>query len=423
MPTSQDQVQKFSGIKRDYGISLKELMNNGSRGSLFKLDLSRLFLVVDFRKRVVLMFKYFAYKFAQIRAFFVRSSFIGRGFYFKYVSNFALILIVGFGTFVYLGYEKDYMNPFLSRYSGIMESNPSVLYGIGGQAFVAENQYRITQYTVQPGDTLASIAAKYSTDTNNITVDSIMWANNLKENSVLTPGMKLDIPPVSGVLHVVKKGDTVFSIAKQYKLLSDNSSYEEIVGVTQKITDINYLNVKVVQEGDKEVRVPDLIEGQKIIVPGGIKVTPTPTPSPPPVFYASGDSGVLGWPVAGWGVISQGWYPWHKAVDVANNYRPNLVAMDDGILVNFGMISSAGCGLAARMQYKSGYDVLFCHFDAFAPGLYPGMPISRGQVIGQMGCTGVCTGPHVHIEIKKDGRIINPCSLDIFRGKGDCIGR
>lgn len=397
MPAPQDQVQKLKGKKHDFGISLRELMVKNPRSQLFKLDFSRIFLAVNLKKNVFFVFKYFTYKLAQIRSFFVRSSFMGRGFYFKYISNFALIIIIGFGTFVYLGYEKDSINPFLSRYSGIMASNPGVLYGIGGQAFVAESQYRITQYTVQPGDTLASIAAKYSTDTNKITVDSIMWANNLKENSVLTPGMKLDIPPVSGVLHVVKKGDTVFSIAKKYKLLSDSSSYEEIVGVTQKITDINYLNVKVVQEGDKEVRVPELIEGQKIIVPGGIIVTPTPTPPPPPVFYASEDSGVLGWPVAGWGVISQGWYPWHQAVDVANNYRPMLVAMDDGILVNFGIIpndgAGPGCGLAARMQYKSGYDVLFCHFDAFEPGLYPGMPISRGQVIGQMGCTGICTGP------------------------------
>jgi murein DD-endopeptidase MepM/ murein hydrolase activator NlpD len=416
----KEQTQNSRSNISDFGISLRDLTDTKSRRKFIKVNFSQIFKVLSLKNNLFLLFKYTLYKLGQIRSSVVRSSFIGRGFYFKYISNFALIVIIGFGTFVYLGYDKDSLNPFLSRYSGIMASNPGVLYGIGGQAFVAENQYRITQYTVQPGDTLASIAAKYSTDTNKITVDSIMWANNLNENTVLIPGMKLDIPPVSGVLHVVKKGDSVFTIAKKYNLLSDSSSYEEIVGVTQKITDINYLNIKVVQEGDKEVRVPELIEGQKIIVPGGIKVTPTP-----PVFYAREDTGILGWPVAGWGVISQGWYPWHQAVDVANNYRPKLVAMDDGIIVNFGILKNdngagLGCGLAVLMQYKSGYEVLFCHFDAFEPGLYPGMPISKGQVLGQMGCTGVCTGPHVHIRIKKNGRIINPCTLDIFRGKGDC---
>jgi murein DD-endopeptidase MepM/ murein hydrolase activator NlpD len=70
----------------------------------------------------------------------------------------------------------------------------------------------IAQYTVQPGDTLYGIADKYK-----VSAETLMWANNMEANpDLLRLGQELIILPVSGVLHTVQKGDTLQSIAKKY---------------------------------------------------------------------------------------------------------------------------------------------------------------------------------------------------------------
>lgn len=89
----------------------------------------------------------------------------------------------------------------------------------------------IKNYTVQNGDTVTSIAAKF-----NVTSDSIKWSNALTGDSV-TVGAKLVIPPVglSGIVYTVKAGDTLDSIASKYKadkaqLIAANDA--EINGIT-----------------------------------------------------------------------------------------------------------------------------------------------------------------------------------------------
>jgi surface antigen len=66
-------------------------------------------------------------------------------------------------------------------------------------------------YVVKPGDSVASIAMKF-----NISTNSILWSNNISGNYV-TPGVKLLIPPISGIVYTVKKGDTPASLAQKYQ--------------------------------------------------------------------------------------------------------------------------------------------------------------------------------------------------------------
>jgi surface antigen len=67
-------------------------------------------------------------------------------------------------------------------------------------------------YKVEEGDTAGSIAQKYS-----ITVNTILWANDLTENSIIKPGDEIFILPITGIKHKVKKGDSVKALAKAYK--------------------------------------------------------------------------------------------------------------------------------------------------------------------------------------------------------------
>ena len=70
----------------------------------------------------------------------------------------------------------------------------------------------IQSYIVQPGDTIASIAAKF-----NVTSNSIKWSNNL--GGTVTAGTKILVPPagVSGIIYTVKSGDTPASLATRYQ--------------------------------------------------------------------------------------------------------------------------------------------------------------------------------------------------------------
>lgn len=97
----------------------------------------------------------------------------------------------------------------------------------------------ITAYTVQPGDTVASVAAKYG-----LSESTIKWANNLSKNE-LAAGSTLQILPRDGVTYVVKNGDTVESIAAKYR--SDASV--------------------IVSANDLEIN--GLSSGLKIIIPNG----------------------------------------------------------------------------------------------------------------------------------------------------------
>jgi N-acetylmuramoyl-L-alanine amidase len=73
-----------------------------------------------------------------------------------------------------------------------------------------ESRFDIQPYTVQPGDSVASIAAHF-----NVTSSSIEWSNGLSGSTVV-PGTKLLIPPVNGIVYTVKQGDTAQSLAQKY---------------------------------------------------------------------------------------------------------------------------------------------------------------------------------------------------------------
>lgn len=80
----------------------------------------------------------------------------------------------------------------------------------------AELKYGIFKYTVQSGDTPSSIATSFGVSTY-----TVLWANNMKMGDYIRPGQDLEILPVTGVKHTVKKGDTVEKIANLYKADKD----------------------------------------------------------------------------------------------------------------------------------------------------------------------------------------------------------
>ena len=446
---SNDDNKIFRIEKLDFGVNLK---GKGSRDPIKKAEIGKRDYLKDFLKSVktftrkALTFNKFAInELSKAKKNFSRSIFLGRGFYFKYIANFALLLIILSGAFVYLSFDRNDPKGFLSKYAGITSANSGVFVNTGSQAFIAEKQFKINQHTVKAGDTISSIAAQYSSPENVISQETIMWANGLNANSVLKPGMVLDIPPVSGVIHTVKKGETVISIAKKYKLIDDKSPEAQVTGAIQQIVDINLLSVVVAQDANgDEIKVPEIVEGSKIIIPGGIIEATKPTqtirtssPRAPssPVFTAPVliNGATFAWPVAGGaGYISQGTKSYHMAVDIARTSRtsasPALVAMANGTITFMGS-RNGSCANEVYIRYDNGYESMYCHLAAFDSGLLNSMRTAKsarvvtGQVVGIMGQTGRATGIHVHTEIRLNGKSINACAIAPFKGVGDCKGR
>lgn len=106
-------------------------------------------------------------------------------------------------------------------------------------------------YVVKEGDSISSIAVAHK-----ITVNTVLWANDIDNVDSIKPGDQIFILPVAGLKYVVKKGDDIDAIAKKYQAEKD------------RIISFNDL------PADGKVE-----EGQEIIIPGGRKDEPAAAPS------------------------------------------------------------------------------------------------------------------------------------------------
>ena len=114
---------------------------------------------------------------------------------------------------------------------------------------------QVVYYTVEPGDTVSTIAEKF-----NISTNTVLWENKLGPRDYIKPGNQLTILPSSGISHQIKKGDTVEKVAEKYGADVNN------------ILEYNQLADASAIEID-----------QILIIPGGtMPAPPTPTYQPSP---------------------------------------------------------------------------------------------------------------------------------------------
>jgi len=156
-------------------------------------------------------------------------------------------------------------------------------------AFSGEKRNGTITYEVEPGDVISEIAAKFG-----ISTYTVLWANNLSVWDYIKPGQKLIILPVSGVLHTVKKGETLDKIVKNYK------------GDLEQTIKFNALPAN-----------GNLTVGQQIIIPDGQKFTPyqartyaTSTYNNFPRPYAD-ESHKFPWGQCTWYVAQRRYIPWN----------------------------------------------------------------------------------------------------------------
>jgi LysM repeat protein len=247
----------------------------------------------------------------------------------------------------------------------------------------------VVLHDVQPGDVIGAIAERY-----NVSVATILWANNLTSRSTIRPGDRLKIPPVTGVIHDVKMGDTLSKIAKLYKV--DEST----------IVAFNKL-----QSGGT-----DIVVGESLVIPNGVKPQPvTPAPvyrytalsniaAPPPSVEAPAGAGYI-WPTAA-RRITQYYGLRHTGVDIGGPLGTAVYAARDGVVTRSSCGWNGGYGCYIVIDHGGGVQTAYGHHAQLFVNV--GDPVSQGQTIGAMGSTGRSTGPHLHFEVRVNGRRQNP---------------
>lgn len=240
----------------------------------------------------------------------------------------------------------------------------------------------IVTYTVQAGDTVQSIADIYG-----LQPTSISWANPAIEDApdLLRLGQEVTILPIDGAYHQVAEGDTLASIAEEYKV--------ETVAITA--CEYNHLEAP-------EYRIR---EGRWLIIPGGEKpyVPKVVTTYAGPVPEGARGTGRFQWPVLG--RITQGYWYGHRAIDIGAPIGSALMAADGGF-VTFAGWTDVGYGYLVVIDHANGFATYYAHMSNIF--VFKGQAIERGQVIGAVGSTGWSTGPHLHFEVRYYGVQQNP---------------
>lgn len=219
-------------------------------------------------------------------------------------------------------------------------------------------QQQLRSYQVQEGDTLGDLAEKFG-----VSLDTLAWANDLSLSAVLQPGRYLDILPISGILYLVRSGDTLSQIAYSHQARAE------------EILIFNGLN-------DSDV----LLVGDLLIIPDGKKPAEAPVLTPVASSYF-----IL--PTSGY--ISQGLHP-YNAIDVANECGTPIYAAAGGTIQKAGWIAVGGNRV--RILHSNGVVTYYGHLSKILVAL--GQKVVPGQQIGLMGATGNATGCHLHFDVR-----------------------
>lgn len=263
--------------------------------------------------------------------------------------------------------------------------------------------FNVFDYTVLSGDTLDTIADKYS-----IKKDTIKWANPKVDyySEVIIPGDVIRIPEINGVLYEVKEGDTLDTVAQK-------TSGDRFV-----IAELNYL----------EAPAYNLNPGSKILIPDGFL---PPPPTPPPlipyqnkwrvptniganIFYASEYAGMpivnpLSNPDCAGYIFSRGWAVYwdgfHNGLDLAKYGGCPIRAIASGTVISAGW-NYWGGGYTVVVDHGAGLVSQYLHGETI--WVSAGEYVSAGQEIMYMGTTGNSTGVHLHLTLKVNNVPVDP---------------
>ncbi|MBO8161289.1 MAG: M23 family metallopeptidase [Thermosipho sp. (in: Bacteria)] len=236
--------------------------------------------------------------------------------------------------------------------------------------YIVFGNYYLINYYIQPGDTIYTLARKFSVSPTTI----IDWNDVNPYN--LKIGQLIQIPQPEGILYEVKQGDTLYDISLRF-----------------------FTTVDAIKEAN-DLTTSYLYVGQKIFVPRKIIG----------LAFNVYDKDFI-WPVFGSITSTYGWrqHPiyhkttFHTGVDIAAPEGSPIFSATKGVVRLAG--EYGGYGLAVIVDYGK-YEIVYGHMSKVC--VYKGQTVSKGELLGRVGSTGVSTGPHLHFEVRINGNHTNP---------------
>ncbi|MEA2021766.1 MAG: LysM peptidoglycan-binding domain-containing M23 family metallopeptidase, partial [Candidatus Caldatribacteriota bacterium] len=328
--------------------------------------------------------------------------------------------------------------------NAILKENSNTQVSVGNNQ---DKEIKPVTYIVKPGDNLWNIAQKHG-----ISVKTIAAMNNLASKNLLSVGQKLEIPSIGGgfpkttqkqeptiINYTVVKGDTLWTISKRYdvkmtSIISANNLKEiSRLSIGQKLK-ISITNADIAKaEGyDKNKEVQEVIyyvkKGESlwnisrnynvkletIIAANHIsdasKITTGQRLVIPKVPGARSSICNFIWPAKGrltspYGVrVLNGRKEFHTGIDIGSPTGTKIVAAESGKVSYAGYMR--GYGNVIIISHNGGYSTVYGHCSVRL--VKKGQYVKKGSIIGKVGSTGNATGPHLHFEIRLNGKPRNP---------------
>lgn len=284
------------------------------------------------------------------------------------------------------GGSLDIVNGTLLR----AETNPSS----NGDGMVwVDTSSQIAKYLVRPGDTIGRIAGMYG-----VSAETILLHNALTKNDHIVAGDVLEILPIDGMQHIVTSGDKISLLAQDFAVTEEeiktfnkiNNDGQLTIGMSLIIPHgISKQTEKVVQKKNTSIK--------RNVTPDSFDLGPYQAPCDCIVTQGYGDTKFAR-------ASSHYTSHWHGGVDFSSSQGTGtpIVAIADGVVSKVNNSGyGGGYGFYIKIMHDTGVEALYAHNSKNI--VTKGQKVKQGQIIGYMGTSGRVTGPHVHMELSKEG--------------------
>ena len=264
-------------------------------------------------------------------------------------------------------------------------------------------------YQVQEGDTASDIATRFGVD-----LQYLLWNNvELQDGNFLRVGQTIIIPAGNGILYYLRYGETLSDVAVRFDVtLEEITSWPgNAIDSPDRVNEDQLVYVRggvptasLIPEPSAPAEDALLVEGPPPAEPAPPPPAAAPPPAPAPALPAS--SAGLIWPVSG--PLSQYFSGGHPAIDIdmyGSPYAP-VGAATSGTVAFAGGNPCCSYGYHVIVVSPEGIETLYGHLSSVAVG--PGQQVSQGEYLGNVGCTGFCTGNHLHFGVMLNGVSVNP---------------
>ena len=209
----------------------------------------------------------------------------------------------------------------------------------------------------------------------------------------------------AGVVHVVRRGQTLYRIARTYGV--DSGDLMRANGISDPRT-LEVGQELFVPGATRVLDVPDApgappAEAGEAPTPRAPRTDPAREEAPAP---ASATRPLLGWPLKGvlYGRFGARGGAHHDGIDIAAPEGSPVVAAADGTVIFVG--KQSGYGNVVIVRHEHGLVTVYAHNSAVL--VREGAHVTRGQPVARVGQTGRTTGPHLHFEVRDGVKPRNP---------------